>query len=119
MAIYKHSPFPATTVPPKVPVKLWLPPPPSSNEVFKGLFFSICIFIIPHKSDIGRVPSSYIWEMRAAAKRAGTVPGKATHSYKCKKYKLQNTPKGKKGGVDSWRYIKHVARPLPVRNEWL
>ena len=50
--------------------------------------------------------------MRAAAKRAGTAPGTATHSYKCKKYKLQKIPKGKKGGVDSWRYIKHVARPL-------
>ena len=51
-------------------------------------------------------------EMRAAAKRAGTVSGKATHSYKGKKYKLQKIPKGRKGGVDSWRYIKHVARPL-------
>jgi len=57
-------------------------------------------------------------EMRATAKRASTVPGMATHSYKCE-YKLQKIPKGKKGGVDSWRYIKHVARPLPVRNEWL
>jgi len=51
-------------------------------------------------------------EMRAAAKRAGTTPGKATHSYKGKKYKLKTIPKGKKGGVDAWRYIKYVARPL-------
>ena len=51
-------------------------------------------------------------EMKAAAKLAGTLPGKATHSYKGKKFKLNNIPKGKKGGIDAWRYIKHVARPL-------
>ena len=36
-------------------------------------------------------------EMRAAATHAGTVPGKATHSCKGKKYKLQKIPKGRKG----------------------
>ena len=42
-------------------------------------------------------------EMKAAAKQAGTLPGKATHSYKGKKFKLNNIPKGKKGGIDTWR----------------
>ena len=50
--------------------------------------------------------------MKAAAKLAGTLPGKATHSYKGKKFKQNNIPKRKKGGIDAWRYIKHVARPL-------
>ena len=47
--------------------------------------------------------------MKAAAKLAGTLPRKATHSYKCKKFKLNNIPKGKR---DAWRYIKHFVRPL-------
>jgi len=51
-------------------------------------------------------------EMKPAAKLAGTLPGKATHSYKGKKFKLNNIPKGKKSGIDAWRYIKHVARPI-------
>ena len=51
-------------------------------------------------------------EMKAAAKLTGTTPGKATHSFKGKKFKLKKIPKGQKGGVDAWRYIKHVARPL-------
>jgi len=46
--------------------------------------------------------------MKAAAKLAGTLPGKTTHSCKGKKFKLNNIPKGK----EAWRYIKHVARPL-------
>ena len=57
-------------------------------------------------------------EMNAAAKLAGTTPGKATHSFKGKKFKPKKIPKGPKGGVDTRRYIKHVARPLlwPARS---
>ena len=35
-------------------------------------------------------------EMKAAAKLAGTLPKKATHSYKGKKFKLNNIPKGRR-----------------------
>jgi len=49
--------------------------------------------------------------MKVIAKLVGTTPGKATHSFKGKKFKLKKIPKGQKGGVDAWPYIKHVARP--------
>jgi len=45
-------------------------------------------------------------------RQLGTLPGKATHSYKGKKFKLNNILKGKKGGIDAWQDIKHVVRPL-------
>jgi len=50
--------------------------------------------------------------MKLAAKLAGTTPRKVTHSYKCKKFKLKGIPKGNKGGIDAWRYIKHITRPI-------
>jgi transposase len=50
-------------------------------------------------------------ELRTAAK-VRNEKVKTVQTWKRKKYKLDKIRKSDGGGIDAWRYVKHVARPL-------
>lgn len=47
-----------------------------------------------------------------AAEKNGAPKKKTSQSWQGKKFKIQKIRKGDGRGVDAWRYVKHVARPL-------
>jgi hypothetical protein len=51
-------------------------------------------------------------EIRAAALASKTKAPVTTPSFRGKKYKLKRIIKGDGKGIDSWRYIKYVDRPI-------
>ncbi|RPA90925.1 hypothetical protein L873DRAFT_1838836 [Choiromyces venosus 120613-1] len=59
-----------------------------------------------------------LWELAVAhalgqaAKDSNTKAPKATMSYLGKKFRFKKIEKGEGRGIDSWRYIKYVCRPL-------
>jgi transposase len=51
-------------------------------------------------------------EIQAAAKAKGEKPPKTTQTFRNKKYKIAKVKRGKGKGVDSWRYVQNVCRPV-------
>lgn len=51
-------------------------------------------------------------EMKAAAKIRGEKPPKTTQSWRGKKHKITKIKRGEGRGIDSWRYIQHVCKPI-------
>jgi hypothetical protein len=51
-------------------------------------------------------------QIRAAALAKGKKPPKTTQSWRGKKHKIAKIKRGKGGGIDSWRYVQHVCRPV-------
>ncbi|KAA8911670.1 hypothetical protein FN846DRAFT_917011 [Sphaerosporella brunnea] len=51
-------------------------------------------------------------EIRAAAIAKGEKPPKTTQTWRGKKRKIVKIERGKRHGIDSWRYIQHVCRPI-------
>jgi transposase len=51
-------------------------------------------------------------EIRAAAEKRGEKAPKTTQTWRCKKHKIAKVKRGKGKGIDSWRYVQHVCRPI-------
>jgi transposase len=51
-------------------------------------------------------------EIRAAAIAKGEKPPKTTQTWRGKKHKIEKVKRGKGRGIDSWRYVQHVCRPV-------
>ena len=50
--------------------------------------------------------------VQRAAERAGAPKVQMTHRHKARKYEVLTWQRSKKGGIDSWRYVKCLARPI-------
>jgi transposase len=51
-------------------------------------------------------------EIRAAALANREKPPKTNQSWRGKKHKIAKIKRGKGRGIDSWRYVQHVCRPV-------
>jgi transposase len=51
-------------------------------------------------------------EIRAAAKAKGEKAPKTTQTWRNKKHKIAKVKHGKGKGIDSWRYVQNVCRPV-------